>query len=220
MTDDLREVYDRIAPEWYNFRHHTRFRRELESLATEWRGGRLLNIGCGHGADFPSFAGKFELHGADFSREMLKLGVRYTEKYGFNTNLIQADAAALPYASGIFDHAIAIATYHHLKQEQRLPAMLELKRVLKPGGEAFITVWNRWQPRFWFRRSDIIVPWRTGQTTLYRYYHLFTHGELVRLAKHAGFDVVKAFPESSRRFLVRRCSRNVCLAVQKTPIDA
>lgn len=215
MTDDLREVFDRIAPAWYNFRHRTIFRRELESLAAEWGSGRLLNIGCGHGADFPPFAGKFELHGIDFSREMLKLAVKYAEKYGFQTNLVQADAAALPYADGIFDHTIAVATYHHLKKEQRLAALLELRRVLKPGGNAFITVWNRWQLRFWFRRNDVMVPWRIGQTTLYRYYHLFTCAELVRLAKLAGFAIIRVFPEARYRFPVRWFSRNICLVLKK-----
>jgi len=219
-TDDLRQVFDRIAPAWYSFRHRTIFPRELERLAAEWGGERLLNIGCGHGADFTPFAARFELHGIDFSREMLKLAVRYADKYGFQANLVQADAVTLPYASNAFDHAIAVATYHHLKVEQRLAAFLELKRVLKPGGGAFITVWNRCQPRFWFSRSDVMVPWRSGQETFYRYYHLFTYGELITLAKRAGFAVVGAFPEDHYRFPLRWFSRNICLTLKKPQTDA
>ena len=220
MTDNLRDVFDRIAPSWYNFRHHTIFRRELEALAAEWGSGKLLNIGCGHGADFLPFAGKSELHGIDFSGEMLKLAVRYAEKYGFQVDLVQADATALPYADAAFDRAIAVATYHHLKPGQRLPALRELKRVLKPGGSAFITVWNRWQPRFWFGRSEIMVPWRTRETTLYRYYHLFARGELVRLAKQAGFGVLRASPEKGYRLPAPWFSRNICLVVRKGQIDS
>jgi len=215
-TDEgLRRVFDRIAPAWYNFRHRTIFPRELERLAVEWGGGRLLNVGCGHGADFPPFAGGFELNGLDFSREMLKLALKYAEKYGFQASFIQGDAVALPYESSAFDHAIAVATYHHLKAEQRLAAMVELKRVLKPGGNAFVTVWNRCQPRFWFTGADVDVPWRSGRETLYRYYHLFTYGELIGLARRAGFDMVRAFPEEEYRFPFRRFSRNICLVLKK-----
>ena len=220
MTDDLREVFDRIAPAWYNFRHHTIFRRELQALAAEWGSGRLLNIGCGHGADFPPFAGSFELHGIDFSREMLRLAIKYADKYGFQVNPVQADATALPYADGAFDHAAVVAVYHHLKREQRPAAFLELKRVLKPGGLAFITVWNHRQPRFWFRPREIMVPWRTRETTLYRYYHLFTYGELARLARRTGFSVVRVFPESGYHFPVRWFSHNICLVVKNPQIDA
>jgi acetyl-CoA carboxylase carboxyltransferase component len=30
MSDNLRDVFNRIAPTWYNYRHWTIFRRELE----------------------------------------------------------------------------------------------------------------------------------------------------------------------------------------------
>ena len=55
MTDNLRDVFNQIAPGWYNYRHWTIFRRELEALAKEWGQGKLLNLGCGHGADFLPF---------------------------------------------------------------------------------------------------------------------------------------------------------------------
>ena len=215
MANNLREVFNQIAPSWYNFRHHTIFRRELEGLANEWQGGRLLNLGCGHGADFLPFAGKFELHGIDFSAEMVNLARKYAQKYNFSPNLAVADVGCLPYRSECFDYALAVATYHHLKREQRLPALKELRRVLKPGGSAFITVWNRWQARFWFQRSDTMVSWRTQEKTMYRYYHLFTYGEISNLVRQADLQVVKVFPESSYRFHLKYFSRNVCLLVRR-----
>jgi len=87
--------------------------------------------------------------------------------------------------------------------------------VLKPGGEAFITVWNRWQPRFWFRGKEIAVPWRTRDKVLYRYYYLFSYCELERLVKKAGFEVVKSFPERRYRFPIKFFSRNICLLVRR-----
>jgi SAM-dependent methyltransferase len=211
-----KEVFDEIAPEWYNFRHRSIFPTELEALARRWQRGRLLNVGCAHGPDFPPFGQDFELYGIDFSREMLRLARKYAEKYHLSVNLVEADARHLPYAGDFFDWAIAVATYHHIEDsEGRLLALKELRRVLKPGGEAFITVWNRWQPRFWLKPRDVLVPWRSKDKTLYRYYHLFSYRELEKLVRQAGFVVVKSFPESSYKFPVKMFSRNICVLVRK-----
>jgi len=212
----LREVYDKIAPTRYNLYHWTRFRHELEALASSWQKGRLINLGCGHGADFLPFKSGFELYGVDFSSVMLKLARKYAKKFDFTVNLVQSDVCHLPFSEGVFDWAISVATYHHIKgKKERRAALEELFRVLKPGGEAFITVWNRWQPRFWLRGKEVAVPWRTKDKTLERYYYLFSYPELERLVKQAGFQVLNSSPESSYRFPAKFFSRNICLVVRK-----
>jgi ubiquinone/menaquinone biosynthesis C-methylase UbiE len=215
VTDNLQDVFNRIAPSWYNYRHWTIFRRELETLAKEWRQGKLLNLGCGHGADFLPFAKDFELYGIDFSDEMIKLARKYAGKFNYDVNLSVADIRYLPYQNETFDHIITVATYHHLKRDDQLRALLELKRVLKSGGSAFITVWNRWQPQFWFMGKEVRIPWRTQHETLYRYYYLFTYGEFKRIAEQAGFKIVQISPESAYRFPVKLFSKNICLIVKK-----
>ena len=216
MVEVTRDVFNQIAPGWYNFRHWSIFRRELEELARRWNSGRLLNIGCAHGPDFLPFRHGFDLHGVDFSPEMLRLAQKYSGKFDFKVNLCLADVGHLPFADATFDRAISVATYHHVKgKEQRQAALDELRRVLKPGSEAFITVWNRWQPRFWSSRSDVEVPWRSKDKILYRYYHLFSYPELEKLARNAGLEVLKSFPEHSYRFPVKAFSRNICLLVRK-----
>jgi tRNA (uracil-5-)-methyltransferase TRM9 len=210
------EVFDRMAPGWYSRRHWTIFRRELEELAGKWGKGRLLNIGCGHGADFLPFCKDFELHGLDFSAEMLRYAVKYAMKFDFDAGLVRADAAALPYPNDSFDLAIAVASYHHLQSpESRRNALAELRRVLKPGGEAFITVWNRWQPAFWSRPKQTYVRWNTKQAELRRYYYLFSRRELETLARGAGLTVVRSFAEASYRFPILQFSKNICLLVGK-----
>ncbi|OGO24203.1 MAG: SAM-dependent methyltransferase [Chloroflexi bacterium RBG_16_50_9] len=210
------EVFNQIAPGWYNFRHRTIFRTELEAMAQRWRRGRLLNIGCGHGPDFLPFKQDFELHGVDFSIEMLKLARKYSIKFEFAVSLVEADACCLPYSAETFEQAIAVATYHHLKdKEDRLKALQELRRVLKPEGEAFITVWNRWQPRFWLKRQETLVPWHSGDNILFRYYYLFSYRELEKLVKKAGFTILKSFPESTYHFPIKTFSRNICLLVKR-----
>ncbi len=211
-----KDIFNQIAPSWYNFRHWSIFRNELEALAQRWQKGRLLNIGCAHGPDFLPFKQGFELYGVDFSPEMLRFARKYSQKFHFNVNLALADVSRLPYPDETFDWAISVATYHHIKgKRQRQAALNELRRVLKPGGEAFITVWNRWQPRFWFSRKEVAVPWRTKGKTLYRYYYLFSYPELEGLVKKSSFKLLKSSPESSYRFPLKLLSRNICLLVKK-----
>ena len=216
MENNLDEVFNRIAPGWYNYRHHSIFTDELKTLAGRWQGGRLLNLGCGHGADFLPFKDGFRLYGVDFSSEMLKLAHKYSKKYSFKVEVTLADIRDLPYVDNSFNWAIAAATYHHIKgKSEQEKAFNELWRILKPGGEAFITAWNRWQPRFWLKSRELYVPWRRKGETLYRYYHLFSYGELEKLAVKSGFQVMKTFPESSYRLPIKFFSRNICLLLKK-----
>jgi tRNA (uracil-5-)-methyltransferase TRM9 len=213
----VKDVFNQIAPSWYNFRHRSIFKRELEDLAERWEGGRLLNLGCAHGPDFLPFKRDFELYGVDIATEMLRFARKYSQKFDFEVHLAAADVRFLPYPDNTFDHAIAVATYHHVKgKAEKLAALQELKRVLKPGGEALVTVWNRWQPRFWFKGREVAVPWRTREKTLYRYYYLFSYCELEKLVREVGLQVLKVFPEHSYRFPIKYFSRNICLLLRKT----
>jgi tRNA (uracil-5-)-methyltransferase TRM9 len=211
-----REVFNEIAPSWYNFRHWSRFPTELESLAGRWQRGKLLNLGCGHGADFLPFKESFELYGVDFSTEMLKFARKYAKKFGFAVKLKLADIRKLPYPNETFNWAISVGAYHHIKSGEHQAAMSELRRVLKPGGEVFITVWNGGQPKFWFKGKELKVPWRKRGKTLYRYHYLFSYPELEKLAEKAGFVVIKSFPESAYRFPLKFFSRNICLLAKKS----
>jgi len=213
---DQAQVFDHVAPGWYNFRHHSIFKTELAALAERWQKGKLLNLGCGHGADFVPFKNSFELCGVDFSTKMLALAAKYSAKYGFQVELKQADMRALPYDDGCFEYAIAVACLHHLSgSNEQLKALLELKRVLKPGGEVLITVWNRTQVRFWGKSKELLLPWRGEDGVSERYYYLFTYGEIKKIVKRAGFKVLQVFPEQSYRWPVKYFSRNICLLAQK-----
>jgi SAM-dependent methyltransferase len=199
--------YDEIAESWYRLRHWTRFKPELEEMASRWGSGRLLNVGCAHGPDFLPFQDQFELWGLDSSGSMINMAVKYAGKFNLDVRLLVKD--------GVFDYAISVATYHHIKgkNEQRI-AFSELRRVLKPGAEAFITVWNRWQREFWNKGKEVMVPWKTNASEIMRYYYLFTYPEIEYQLKSAGFKVLKAYPESEYKKRLKYFSRNICLLVK------
>ena len=211
-----REVFDQIAESWYRVRHWPLLEKELRELAERWRSGRLLNVGCAHGADFLPFSHGFELWGIDFSLAMLRQAVRFSIKSKLYVNLSNADALSLPFPDNTFDWAISVATYHHIRGEkEREKALVELSRVLRPKGEAFLTVWNHGQSRFWFKSKEQQVPWRLKEETIYRYYHLFSYGELRKLLVKTGWEIITVSPEKSYCFPVKNFSRNICVLVRK-----
>jgi tRNA (uracil-5-)-methyltransferase TRM9 len=211
-----REVFDEIAESWYRVRHWPLLKAELEEMAARWQHGKLLNIGCAHGPDFLPFRQGFELWGIDFSPVMLRQALKYRQKRAFYVNLIVADALSLPFPDNAFDFAISVAAYHHIEgRNQREKALGELKRVLKPGGEAFLTVWNHGQPRFWFKSREQLVPWRSRERSVYRYYHLFSYRELRSSLARGGWQIVSMSPEKSYHFPFKSFSRNICVVVRK-----
>jgi len=216
-----RQVFDDIAESWYGYRHRSRFFSEMEEMVNRWGGGKLLNIGCAHGADFLPFKDDFELWGVDFSSRMLNLAQKYATKFGLEVGLTLADAVSLPFRDNTFDYAIAVAVYHNINgEEQRQNAFRELRRVLKPGAQAFITVWNKWQPRFWLKGKEVNVPWKSRNRIHYRYYYLYSYPELRRLLVGSGFQIVKMYPEKAYAFPLKLFSRNICALVRKELCDA
>jgi tRNA (uracil-5-)-methyltransferase TRM9 len=207
-----REVFDEIAESWYRVRHWPLLREELDRIAARWQCGKLLNIGCAHGPDFLPFSHGFDLWGIDISPAMLRLGLRYARKVGLYVNLTAGDALSLPFRSNTFDWAISVAAYHHIRGgDQREKAFKELKRVIKPGGEIFLTVWNYGQPGFWFKPKEQQIAWRLKERKVYRYYHLFSYGELRGLLTRSGWQVISMSPEESYRFPIKNFSRNICV---------
>jgi ubiquinone/menaquinone biosynthesis C-methylase UbiE len=142
---------------------------------------------------------------------MIGLASKYSDKYKFAASLLVADAGRLPFQDKSFDYIISVAAHHHILDKQgRLQAFRELRRVLKPGGEVFLTVWNRWQKDFIGKGEQVIVPWKIKNQKLMRHYYLFTYQEMAKLLKTAGFTVIRTYSESNYRFPLKYFSRNIC----------
>src|SRR3989304_7372791 len=120
----LREVYDKIAESRYGLHHYTRFRRELDEMAGRWQKGRLLNLGCGHGADFLPFKKSFELYGLDFSSGELGMAQKYALKFDFSAELVQADVSRLPFAGESFDWAVSVERFRSEEDTSELQPQL------------------------------------------------------------------------------------------------
>lgn len=104
-----------------------------------WRGDEtVLDVGCGSGSYFTALQKYYPdltYHGMDFSIGML-------EKHPASNNLALAEAQTLPYADESFDVVMANHMLYHLPDINL--ALLELRRVLRPGG-VLVTATNSQQ---------------------------------------------------------------------------
>ena len=143
MRDPKLYFYDTIAERFDELVNPYDLQRRLEIVfgellgAADLAGLSVLDVGCGSG---------------DFSREAQRRGARVTsldiamrllDETGrkVDTDRVNADACALPFADGSFDVVISSECIEHTL-DPRL-ALAEIHRVTRPGGRLLVTVPNQ-----------------------------------------------------------------------------
>lgn len=116
---------------------------ELEAGAAP---GTAIDLGCGTGANFEVASLCGEPVGMDFSHLALVLA----RQRGGCRALVRGDAAALPFRDACLDWVFALDLLEHLDDG---PAVAEIRRVLRPGGRAVITVPAF--PALWGTQDDV-----------------------------------------------------------------
>ncbi|MFH1235474.1 MAG: class I SAM-dependent methyltransferase [Parcubacteria group bacterium] len=171
----------------------------------------VLDLGCANGRLLKLFEKhKVAYTGVDENAMFLQAAGKYAKTFSNVTaTFVQSDMRKLPFADNSFDRAFCIASLHHVpSSEYQLQAIIEMYRVLKPGGLLLMTNWElASQPRYVKKRdklrmehpelfqglddTDFVITWRwsMGDTTVYRYYHSFSELELRVLLESAGFSV-------------------------------
>lgn len=95
---------------------------------------RILDLGCGTGAMLDVLAPFGKVTGADFAVEALS----FCRQRGNQYALTRADARRLPFADSSFDVVTAMDIIEHIDNDKAASA--EIFRVLRPGGQVYITV--------------------------------------------------------------------------------
>jgi ubiquinone/menaquinone biosynthesis C-methylase UbiE len=103
-------------------------------------GDKVLEIGCGTGADLLQFA----RHGAiatgiDLTSGHVELA---RKRLGGLAQIYQADMRKLPFANNSFDYIYCHGVLHHSDDPEK--AISEMFRVLRPGGRINIHVYAFW----------------------------------------------------------------------------
>ena len=159
-TEDIRkaaiESHDLTADKfvgWYDALKRSRFsnafaygRSKIDVLVDELygslpKGGKVLDVGCGTGEHLQHAIDRGLLAtGVEPAPAMLEVARRNVPA----AEIHQGVATQLPFKDAQFDLVIMVEVLRYLDRSDTEKALAEARRVLKPGGQLFVTLVNRW----------------------------------------------------------------------------
>jgi SAM-dependent methyltransferase len=111
----------------------------------------VLDVGCGQGIDLYRYAvAGATATGLDLTPRHVELARVHLQAMGVQADVIVGDAERLPFANATFDRVSSNGVLHHTPNMQQ--ALAEIRRVLRPGGQATIIVYNRSSIHFWLQQ--------------------------------------------------------------------
>jgi ubiquinone/menaquinone biosynthesis C-methylase UbiE len=145
------ESYDRCVLQWLLFGpSHRALIRRMKAVAGD-RPIRVLDVGCGTGV----FASRVRaalpaarVWGVDLVPDMLQKGAPRWQRHAGDVQPVQGDSERLPFADDAFDFVTCANSFHHYPHQDR--AVLEMHRVLRPGGRLLVIDGYRDAPWGWF----------------------------------------------------------------------
>ena len=152
---------------------------------------RILDLGCGTGELARALAGQgFQVTGIDISEASLAVAREQNPGVSFQN----ADMTALPFPNSHFDAVIAMTSLEFCRD--KITALREIKRVLKPGGYLYAEVrngsfiLNRMPPAFTalLTRIKLLQPYPAEN------FRDLSHAEWQALLREAGFTLECEFP--------------------------
>ena len=211
MDENLRSVWDRIADSWTNLR--PRPEPNVLEFSKDCK-GLVVDIGCGNCRNLIPFKGK--LVGIDFSKNMVKEAKKFCERRDMNVFLVIGDAVNLPIKDGVANCIIYTSVISHIKKrEDRIRSLEEVRRVAKVDAKIILSIWNRWQKRFFLKLiisflkgeyPNVYVDWNYHGKVYKRFYHLYTKSEMKKDLEEVGFIIERIFKDKKGGiwFLVRK----------------
>lgn len=133
QEDPLRYYYLPVVRRLYL----KRLRMTLDMIGLKRR-SKVLEIGYGSGILFPELSKRFdEIYGIDI-HDKIDLVETMLKKEGLTANLKVGDILNLPYKDEEFDSVVCISILEHIPGSSLDKAVLEIHRVLIPGGIAVV----------------------------------------------------------------------------------
>ncbi len=114
----------------------------------ETAGLDVLDVGSGQGIDVALYSrAGARATGIDLTPRHVELAQAHLAAFGLTGTVVVGDGEQLPFPDGSFDRVSSNGVLHHTPD---MPAALrEILRVLRPGGEARIIVYNRRSFHYW-----------------------------------------------------------------------
>jgi ubiquinone/menaquinone biosynthesis C-methylase UbiE len=108
----------------------------------------VLDVGCGQGIDLAEYAlAGAHPTGVDLTARHVQLATTHLHALGLEGTAVEGDAEHLPFPDHSFDRVSSNGVLHHTPD---MPAALrEINRVLRPGGQTRVIVYNRNSFHYW-----------------------------------------------------------------------
>lgn len=126
-----------------------------------WQGlsGRILDAGVGTGRNMPFYPEDADITGIDLSAQMLSRARRRQARLGVCARLLQADAVDTGLEAGSFDAVVSSFMFCVLPDELQLPALRELARLTRPGGQIRVLEYTLSEHPLRRRIMRLWAPW-------------------------------------------------------------
>ncbi len=144
----------RGTPEFYEdyrqFRYRTEWHIPLLVPFAEQKGKKVLEIGCGNGADGVMFAGAgAQYTGVDLTEAAVEATRTHFQVMGLKGTFQIENAERLSFSDESFDFVYSHGVLHHTPHPES--AFAELHRVLKPGGKAVLMLYHKRSINYYVR---------------------------------------------------------------------
>jgi len=174
------------------------------------RGRDVLEIGLGYGTLSQKIAeAGARYSGLDIAAGPVEMVNARLAQRGLPGRAVQGSMLECPFPDESFDCVVSIGCFHHTGDAQR--CMDETWRVLRPGGHAYLMVYNRFSLRQWkdFPWQTLAAAWRNpkASTAQRAAYDVDTQG---RAAPETQFFSVRQLKAMMSRFSAVSCTKENC----------
>ena len=139
------------------------------TLWPPWEGMRVLDIGCGTGAQLQLYEkAKCDVTGVDPSPAMLRIA---RQRLGETAPLEMREAEQWPSSADRFDLVLLSMVLHELEDEQRTAVLNTAKRAVKPEGRILVLEYHPGPlsfPQGWLTQPVILLVERLAGAAHYR----------------------------------------------------
>ena len=185
----VKNVYEEIASHFDNTRVY-KWPSVNEFLDNLTNDSTVYDLGCGNGRNMIN----------NNSQHINFIGIDNCESFvkickSNKLNVINGNIMNVPLKSNSADAILCIAVFHHLANvENRITALLEMKRLIKHTGKILLSVWSITQPqktrRSFNNYGNNIVLWNNFGRIYERFYYIFKLEELKYLFNKCGLIIL------------------------------